>query len=91
MPNKKTTLPNLNQIKPDETWSFANLTPKQTRYITHGYYTYPAKFIPQLAARLIRELSSEGDTMVDPFMGSGTTAVEALVWPGKWWPSILTR
>ncbi len=52
---------------------------KQTRYITHGYYTYPAKFIPQLAARLISELTRAGDTVADPFMGSGTTIVEALV------------
>ncbi|MCL4393686.1 MAG: DNA adenine methylase [Chloroflexi bacterium] len=70
---------NFAKRKPDPTWSFATLTQKDTRYISHGYYTYPAKFIPQLAARLIEELSEEGQTVVDPFMGSGTTAVEALV------------
>ena len=58
-------------------WSFADLTTKHTRYLTHGYHSYPAKFIPQLAARLIRELSEPGDLIVDPFMGSGTTLVEA--------------
>ncbi len=61
------------------TWSFADYTQSQTRYITHGYHTYPAKFIPQLAARLIKAYSAEGDTVVDPFVGSGTTIVEALV------------
>ena len=60
-------------------WSFAGKTIADTTYITHGYYTYPAKFIPQLAARLINDYSAEGDTVVDPFMGSGTTVVEALV------------
>jgi DNA modification methylase len=69
----------LTKIKVDKSWAFATLTQKQTRYITHGYYTYPAKFIPQLAARLINELTEEGETVADPFMGSGTTAVEALV------------
>ena len=61
----------------DPSWSFAGLTTKHTRYLTHGYHSYPAKFIPQLAERLIRELSKPGDLIVDPFMGSGTTLVEA--------------
>ena len=66
-------------IKTDPSWTFADCTRTQTRYITHGYHTYPAKFIPQLAARLIRELSSENEIVVDPFMGSGTTIVEAMM------------
>ena len=57
----------------DYTWSFSDKTIKDTSYITHAYYTYPAKFIPQLAKRLIEENSKEGDTILDPFMGSGTT------------------
>jgi DNA modification methylase len=65
-------------IKTESSWAFADCTRAQTRYITHGYHTYPAKFIPQLAARLIRELSNENDIIVDPFMGSGTTIVEAM-------------
>ena len=60
-------------------WSFTDKTIKDTSYITHGYYTYPAKFIPQLAARIINENSKEGDIVIDPFMGSGTTIVEAIV------------
>jgi DNA modification methylase len=63
----------------DYSWSFSDKTVKDTLYITHGYYTYPAKFIPQLAERLIRENSHEGDIVIDPFMGSGTTVVEAIV------------
>lgn len=66
-------------IQADSSWAFADCTRTQTRYITHGYHTYPAKFIPQLAARLICELSSENDLVVDPFMGSGTTIVEAMM------------
>jgi len=51
----------------------------QTGYLTHGIHPYPAKFIPQIPERLIRELSREGDTVADVFCGSGTTLVEALV------------
>lgn len=66
-------------IKIDYSYSFSDKTIKDTSYITHGYYTYPAKFIPQLAQRLINENSKEGDIVIDPFMGSGTTIVEAIV------------
>lgn len=63
----------------DNSWSFKNCSVKDTSYITHSYYTYPAKFIPQLASRLIKEHSQIGDIVVDPFMGSGTTIVESIV------------
>lgn len=64
-------------LTPDPSWAFLELTQKQTAYATHGYHRYPAKFIPQLAARLIQNYSREGELVVDPFMGSGTTLVEA--------------
>lgn len=69
----------LDKIKIGKSWSFSECTQSQTRYITHGYHTYPAKFIPQLAARLIKELSTEDEIVADPFMGSGTTVVEAMM------------
>ncbi len=64
-------------LVPDPEWAFAHLTQAQTNYATHGYHRYPAKFIPQLAAKLIEDYSCWGDTVLDPFMGSGTTLVEA--------------
>ncbi len=67
------------ELEFDETWTFEGCTQKDTKYITHGYHRYPAKFIPQLAARLIKELTLPNDLVVDPFMGSGTTLVEAKV------------
>lgn len=79
MPNSLSSIPDLEKIAPDASWAFADCTRAHTRYITHGYYTYPAKFIPQLAARLIRELTRENEIVVDPFMGSGTTVVEAMM------------
>lgn len=50
-----------------------------TGYLTHSLHPYPAKFIPQIPATLIKELSREGDTVADVFCGSGTTLVEALI------------
>ncbi|MCX7605737.1 MAG: DNA methyltransferase [Bacteroidia bacterium] len=64
-------------LSPDPEWSFAGLTQKETTYATHSYHRYPAKFIPQLAARLMQRYSQEGEMILDPFMGSGTTLVEA--------------
>jgi SAM-dependent methyltransferase len=50
-----------------------------TGYLTHSLHPYPAKFIPQIPATLIREFSTEGQTVADVFCGSGTTLVEALL------------
>ena len=58
-------------------WSFAELSPTQTQYLTHGYHRYPAKFIPQLVRQLLCEYSKVHDCVCDPFGGCGTTLVEA--------------
>lgn len=63
----------------DDSWSFAGLSTKDTTYISHGYHRYPAKFIPQLARRLIKEYTRPGDLICDPFMGSGTALIEAII------------
>jgi adenine-specific DNA methylase len=63
----------------DESWSFEGIDRRQTSYISHSYHRYPAKFIPQLVSRLIRENSEKQDLVCDPFVGSGTTLVESLV------------
>jgi len=58
----------------DPTWDYKT---DNTTYLTHDIHYYPAKFIPQIARRLIEEYSSEGDIILDPFVGSGTTLLEA--------------
>ena len=60
-------------------WAFSEAKRADTTYITHGYHRYPAKFIPQVARRLIEQYSEEGDTVLDPFCGCGTTMVESSV------------
>jgi len=64
-------------IKPSKDWAFANLKRTQTKYASHGYHKYPAKFIPQIVQKLLRSYSSKGDSVLDPFGGCGTTLVEA--------------
>lgn len=44
---------------------------------THNFYKYPARFSPQFAAAVIQQFSSPGDIVLDPFMGGGTSIVEA--------------
>ncbi|WP_424947504.1 DNA methyltransferase [Candidatus Spongiihabitans sp.] len=55
-------------------WDFAEAL---TNNATNAMHPYPAKFIPQIPRNFIRQLSDKGDTVYDPFLGSGTTAVEA--------------
>ncbi len=57
-------------------WSFAE---EDTTYLSHDIHPYPAKFAPQLPLQVIKMLSSTGETIWDPFGGSGTTALEALL------------
>jgi hypothetical protein len=45
--------------------------------LTHGFYRYPARFSPAFVRAVIEEFTKPGDTVFDPFMGSGTTLVEA--------------
>lgn len=54
-------------------WSFEAST---SRRLTHDLHPWPAKFIPDIPALAIRALTSPGDTVLDPFAGCGTTAVE---------------
>lgn len=45
---------------------------------THAFYNYPARFHPKFVQAVIEYFTEKGDCVLDPFMGSGTTAVEAL-------------
>lgn len=46
--------------------------------LTHNFYRYPARFSPEFARQAILAFSKPGDLVIDPFMGGGTTLVEAL-------------
>ncbi len=47
--------------------------------LTHRYYKYPARFSPTFVAAAIEMFSSRNDIVLDPYMGGGTTIVEAMV------------
>ncbi|MBI2857121.1 MAG: site-specific DNA-methyltransferase [Chloroflexi bacterium] len=51
---------------------------QQVDGLTHRFYRYPARFSPEFVRHVISALSEPGDTVLDPFMGGGTTIVEAL-------------
>jgi DNA modification methylase len=46
--------------------------------LTHSFYRYPARFAPEFVREAIMQFSSEGDCVLDTFMGGGTTIVEAI-------------
>jgi DNA methylase len=50
----------------------------QVRGLTHGFYKYPARFSPAFARAAIETLTKRGDLILDPYVGGGTTLVEAL-------------
>lgn len=46
--------------------------------LTHNFYRYPARFSPAFARRAIDLFSRPCDVVLDPYMGGGTTIVEAI-------------
>lgn len=60
----------------DSSWDYRG---EFTKCLTHGFHSYPAMMIPQVARRLIENYSRPGDTVLDPFCGSGSVLVEAKV------------
>jgi DNA modification methylase len=46
-------------------------------YPPHDYGDYPTKLLPQVVRVFVKRFSNPGDTILDPFCGGGTIAVEA--------------
>lgn len=46
--------------------------------LTHRHYKYPARFSPKFVGTAIDVLTKPGDVVLDPYMGGGTTLVEAI-------------
>ncbi len=55
-------------------WDFHHV---HTTELLHGLHPYPAKFIPQIPRKAIQEFSVPGAVVLDPFVGCGTTLLEA--------------
>lgn len=50
----------------------------QVSGLTHSFYRYPARFSPVFVRAAIEEFTEPGDWVYDPFVGGGTTLVEAM-------------
>lgn len=50
-----------------------------TRYATHAIHRYSGKFIPQIARQAIELLTDPGERVLDPYCGSGTVPLEAMI------------
>lgn len=57
----------------------AATTTKTVKGLTHDFYRYPARFSPLFIRQAIETFTEYGDLVVDPFIGGGTTAVEARI------------
>ncbi len=57
-------------------WDFIS---ENTKTYTHGFHTYPAMMIPQIAKKLISDFGVNSSTLLDPYCGTGTSLVEANV------------
>lgn len=55
-------------------WDFKS---ENTKSFTHGFHTYPAMMIPQIAKKLINDFGENSETLFDPYCGTGTSLVEA--------------
>ncbi len=57
--------------------SFANVREYERTKHVHRLHPYLGKFIPQLVEVFLKHYFKKGDFILDPFMGSGTTLIEA--------------
>ncbi|UCG68308.1 MAG: hypothetical protein JSV09_10870 [Thermoplasmata archaeon] len=54
-----------------------NITRSPNQYLTHWIYPYKGKFHPQMIRALLNVIGAKRkDVVLDPFLGSGTTALE---------------
>ena len=58
-------------------WSESELPQVARTKHVHGLHPYLGKFVPQLVEVFLERYFAAGDTVYDPFVGSGTTLVEA--------------
>lgn len=68
---------NPNGKNPTDVWAFPKVTSGQNR-ASKERTPHPAQFPIAVIERIIRSTSNAGDWALDPFIGSGTTAVVAL-------------
>jgi hypothetical protein len=58
-------------------WKERELPQKERTKHVHGIHPYMGKYVPQLVDYFLDRYFREGNTVLDPFVGSGTTLIEA--------------
>ena len=58
-------------------WKERDLPQKERTKHVHGIHPYMGKYVPQLVDYFLDRHFKKGDTILDPFVGSGTTLIEA--------------
>jgi DNA modification methylase len=78
---KPTTPPEVDQDTPLESlnlnWTEKDLPERERTKHVHRLHPYLGKYIPQLVEIFLRKFFTAGQTVLDPFAGSGTTLVQA--------------
>ncbi len=59
--------------------TFLNVRESERTKHVHRLHPYLGKFVPQLVEVFLRKFFKRGDIILDPFVGSGTTSIEANV------------
>src|SRR4051812_16632146 len=67
------------EIDLELSWSEAELPQVERTKHVHGLHPYLGKYVPQLVEIFLRRCFRPGQCVYDPFVGSGTTLVEANV------------
>jgi hypothetical protein len=67
------------EIDLELSWSEAQLPQVERTKHVHGLHPYLGKYVPQLVEAFLERLFVPGQRVFDPFVGSGTTLVEANV------------
>lgn len=79
MGGRRSKIPLLQLARADiERLAQAAVDSRHVSGLTHNFYRYPARFSPALVRAAIRAFTEPGDLVLDPFVGGGTTLVEAL-------------
>jgi DNA modification methylase len=63
-------------LDPELSWTEAELPERDRTKHVHRLHPYLGKFVPQLVEVFLRRHFSQGQRILDPFAGSGTTLVE---------------
>src|SRR6266508_62209 len=67
------------EIDLELSWSEAELPQVERTKHVHGLHPYLGKYVPQLVEIFLKRFFLPGERVYDPFVGSGTTLVEAYV------------